>query len=767
MISESLMLILVLLATGAATLIYWLRKHVGVSPNAAATKSGHTANRGDHTAAMVEDKQEAPSRADVGDVAGRAATLQDAQIETGEEGATQAPSDTAATADSGSEAQQDSFQGKVETSQKSLGDAYEQSHATAPVRIAGSAPGVEAPENSESKTEVHIESQYHHAGGDGPAAESSTEALAPASPDGEEHGPSSQEEEPRRSAPSNLLSPGTSEAPATDEMESGSSEHEQSPGVPEDLATTTDQEDASSETASVHAGGGVVPDSRPDISEVTRVYSEVVRVTSGKPETGDDVAPEEAQLPEGRVGRGPKKTPGKYKGLDRTAPQPQDTDRQEVGGEGGELTKRDRSLPIEVRLRFDRGGFCSVSFIAKRSAGLPEGMTVAAQAGEVELRAMQDEWYQDVVPDDISCLLRDGTVWTQEGANGKCRWSLSGRALYVLADRSDISGYVSQTCLDLGRVHAVLCSEPIRSRVEEAIQKTRAEPTTVLDESLGAPPGWIVFQGVVPKAPVAPVGEADIFNALRPLPRIKISLERGIRLEYANWLEGHAPSIRVYGDAEHTAEVRIDGQVAACGEDGTYRAPGWDLIGSHSVWCSGMSKSYSIVPFTASWEHWDAYAFPVTYGSQRSIAICGPLVRCVSDAPQSQAFSVSVPESNPVLVGQAPGQHALAVSVSGVRGIPRIASPLFCPVWALPRDPLRCDKKTAYILLIGAMAAPDAKRENLQGKGAGSDRDVDAWCRLILDANRKGLKTQPHTEAVRDLWLSYKRLARRIWRARK
>ena len=455
----------------------------------------------------------------------------------------------------------------------------------------------------------------------------------------------------------------------------------------------------------------------------------------------------------------------RYQGLVRTAPQIRGAEPQPSRAGDEDPADLELSLPIQVRLRFNHDGFCDVSLIAKRSAGLPEDLTVSGSAGEVTLRAMQDEWYQDVVPDDISRLLRDGTVWTQEGANGQCRWSLSGRTLYVLADRPDISGYVSQPCLELGRSHVVLCSEPVRSRVEEAILETGAQPATVLDESFGGPPGWVVLRDVVPNTPVAPSGEVDIFNALRPLPGIKIRFERGIRLKRGNWLDGYPPSIRVYGDPEHAAEVRIDDQVAACDADGTYRAPGWHTVGSHSVWCSGTSRSYSIVPFEVSWELWEAYAFPAARSDTGKLTICGPIVRAASAGPCGTGASIAVPETNPVLLGPEPGQIAMAVRASSLRGAPRIASPCFRPIWALPRDPLHCDKETTRIVLVAGTDAPATPKEPGVGQVTGAGANVGEWYRLILDANRKGMKTNPETESVRALWFSYKRLARRIWRA--
>ena len=484
-------------------------------------------------------------------------------------------------------------------------------------------------------------------------------------------------------------------------------------------------------------------------------------------EEGDEPSVEPASIDQPpRTKRSRRKNVRQYKGLVRAAPQPLDAAQQSECPREEKSAQRARSLPIEVRLRFVRGGCCSVSLIAKRSASLPENLTAVARADGVNLRAMQDEWYQDVVPDDFSRVLRYGTVWTHEGDNGQCTWSLSGREFYVMAGRRDISGYVSQPCLDLGRNHVVLCTERLRNRVEEAIRETGAQPTTVLGKSFGAPPGWIVVRNIVPNEAVPPADDPDIFNALRPLPRIEISLERGIRLGYANWLDGHPPSIRVYGDPEHASETRIDGRVAERMADGTYGVSGWDAVGSHRVWCRGTSRSYSIVPFEASWDPWDAHAFLVAGSRSQKLAVCGPIVRAATAEPWGSE-SLSVPGTNPVLLGPEAGQIVIAVRASPLRGAPRIASPDFRPIWALPHDPLHCDKKTTGILCVAGSEPVEPREQQGGGLNWRSDVDVARWCQLILDANRKGMTTEPDTESVRTLWLSHKRLARRIWRSRR
>jgi hypothetical protein len=464
----------------------------------------------------------------------------------------------------------------------------------------------------------------------------------------------------------------------------------------------------------------------------------------------------------------PKKEPRKYAGLARKPPEREDTGRRASRAVREDTEKRDRSLPIEVRLLFDRGGFCTVSLIARRSPGMPEDLTVADQSGEIDLRGMQDDWYQDVVPGDISHVLREGRVWTWEDETGQYRWSLSGRELFVLAARTDVRGYISQPCLELGREHMVLCTDDVRGNVEEAIRACGAAPREALNSSFGVPTGWVVFKNIIPTNPAAPVSEADILNALRPLPKIEIALEAGIRLEYTTWLEGYPPLIRVYGDTEHTAEVFIDGYIARrYAEDGAYRVSGWDSVGLHSVWCGGTRKSYTVVPFTASWEAWDAYTFAIAFRSDQSMSICGPVVCAKSGESQVMAPSFLVPESNPVVLGATPGQYLVATKASAVRGLPCIVSPSFQPIWALPRDPLHCHKKTVRIILMREALPSESDGPVQKCTRRMVNDDVLAWCRIILGASRKGLQTEPDNENVWKIWLSYKRLALQIWRARK
>jgi hypothetical protein len=483
----------------------------------------------------------------------------------------------------------------------------------------------------------------------------------------------------------------------------------------------------------------------------------------GAEPTTEEVTPASPAGSEPRCRARSSQDPGKYTGLTRRRPGAGNSDTQRVRGATADTGGRQRSLPIEIRLRFDRGGFCSVGLIARRSPGQPDTLSVVVDSGVMDLHAMQDEWYQDVISDRIATLLQTGVVWRREGDADGSRWSLSGRELYVLGNQPDVSGWISQPCLKLGRKHMVLCTERIRLAAEEVLRSAGVDCSLVLDVSHGCPEGWLIIRDVVPVHPVPPVTEADILNALRPLPELEMTLEGGIRLEYATWLEEYPPLVRVYGDPADVNEVLIDGRPAVRGEDGACRAPGWDARGTHNVWCKGVSRSYTISSFEATWEPWHAHTFPLATAPNRSLSICGPLVWETSANRTTRVPVIEVPETHSAIIGAIPGQCTFAMPTSRLPGSPYVASPSFEPVWALPPYPLHCTKGTDRILFLGEHVEPSRDLTTSRAKGDRSARE--SWARLILDASRKGLTTAPDTERVRTLWAQYKRVARQIWRS--
>lgn len=439
---------------------------------------------------------------------------------------------------------------------------------------------------------------------------------------------------------------------------------------------------------------------------------------------------------------------------------------------------RDRALPIEVRLVFEKAGFCMVSLLPRRALALPAELAVSGSGDPPDLIALQDEWYQDVALPDAGALLRGGIEWEGAFSDGRTvRWSLSGREIYVLCRHDDLNGFVSTPRLILGEEHeqVILCTSERLEEVRGAIELTGSPDPVMLDGANGMPLGWVGLRGVFPRTPVAPSPLGDILDALRPLAHVEIVLQGGIRLERLTWLSGYPPRIRLRGDVGAIGNVVIDGREGTLSPDGGYVIPGWNLPGQHQVWCASASRSYSIREGAEDWEAWDAYTWSMgdfsAEGERNRPAICGVLIR-PSRVAHKESRTVVVPASNSLLLGAVPGQiHTCGVRRDVRAGI-CTGFPWFDPVWAIPADVLQCDKRVARVLLMGD-PRPAGGQEPPQGAGglgrlqrAGREqaRRIEAWCSAILTAGRKGLRTEPPRADVAGLWQEYKRHAKAIWR---
>lgn len=431
----------------------------------------------------------------------------------------------------------------------------------------------------------------------------------------------------------------------------------------------------------------------------------------------------------------------------------------------GNTGNHSRASTIDVRLLFQRGGYCSVSLLPKRSSESPEELMVDCRDSSIKLVALEHEWYQDIVPDDLGEILREGIVLADVSTGEE--WVLSGREVFVLAHGATHRGFVTCPRLTLGRDHVVLCVTSRLPEVEDALREAGCASWTRLAEDDGVPRGWTVTRGVSPAKAVPLRDDQDILNILRPLPDVEIALEGGIRLAYNSWLHGHPPSIRVYGAPEYTEVVLIDGQEAVRSENQGYTAPGWADLGEHQVWCSNTSASYSIVMSDADWRFWPAYSFALSGNPARQFSFCGPLVRPVDHAANSgsdpaDAQPIQVPPSNPVLIGARPGEVFIADRRCDIRGARCLCLPPFDPVWALPAQPLHCDKEVSRVLLIGNATGVHELSGHRRSMRRGAN--IERWFRLILDASRKGLAVQPRDASMDQLWQSYKTAARNLRR---
>jgi hypothetical protein len=426
---------------------------------------------------------------------------------------------------------------------------------------------------------------------------------------------------------------------------------------------------------------------------------------------------------------------------------PRSRDKQVEKPESNRAAAAEAVSSIRVRLTFDRLGFCTFSLLPERTSGLDDEVLVSRGGRETRLLG-QEVWYEDLPFSEAGAELRTGIELRGKLADGRRgRWLLTGRDLYVLASHPSATGFVSTDRLALGRAHIVLCVTEIIETVEAILNEAGCSGYTKIDETYGVPSGWVALRHVSPTEAIPLDPGIDDFYAIKPAPDIEIELEGGLRLRNSVWIAGYPPRIKLLGECNVPVKVLIDGKEGQGCADRSFAADGFDLIGDHFVYCEGLScsASYSIEEPLESWEPWAAHC----YGGGE---ICGPLVQ---ESPENaERRIVTVPMSNPVLLGASPGMIFYCSRRSAARW--KGYAP-FDPVWALPAHPLTSNKNEARIIQLA-----DIPVISVHGRYANAALN---WSNAILDASRKGLRIANESIQSKESWSTYKKVARSIWRA--
>jgi hypothetical protein len=403
-------------------------------------------------------------------------------------------------------------------------------------------------------------------------------------------------------------------------------------------------------------------------------------------------------------------------------------------------------------LLFERSGHFRIGLLPQRDADFPEEIVLGQGDNKYIVSAVHDNWYEDVFPENLSDLLSVGIAW--EGCYESevlGYWSLSGRDIYVLAKGSDLNGSVQTTRLKIGRNHVVLCRNLLFPEVEPILHRTGCENFTTMTDPYGALAGWTVIRDVVPTNVLRIDNGPEILSILQPEPELEIEFQGGIYLQQSTWLRGFPPYIRVSGTIGPEIEVFIDGNKAIVGADSSFWSQEYDTVGEHrvSIPAGNISRTYRIYESNESWAPWDAH-------SLSHIHICGPLLLSwdTEDTPRI----VVVPSCNSLILGAKPGDIAWCSLIPGSK---QVSCVTFHPVWALPRDVFRCEKKTTNILLLDARSLTQVQRYQFTGKDAGR---ILAWSAAILNASRKGLSVESSDEHAVVLWREYRKYARSLWK---
>lgn len=118
---------------------------------------------------------------------------------------------------------------------------------------------------------------------------------------------------------------------------------------------------------------------------------------------------------------------------------------------------------------------------------------------------------------------------------------------------------------------------------------------------------------------------------------------------------------------------------------------------------------------------------------------------------------LSVPATNPVLVGARPGDIYTSRCRTDIRAHDLAVFPPFEAVWAFPGDVFHCSRRSR---IISVQATAPIRVPAVRGS-ATEVRRLRAWCSMILDANKR-LALESDDPLIRKLWAEYRCTARDI-----
>ncbi len=258
------------------------------------------------------------------------------------------------------------------------------------------------------------------------------------------------------------------------------------------------------------------------------------------------------------------------------------------------------SLEVRLQLMLSRAGDVHAALLFKRPGGFPASLTVKVRSKEIPLSAYGDEWYAAEMADPafLGDTLKQGFI-ASERVTGDARtiWMLSaGREIYVAAPQPGLGGFHAAARLALGRTQIVLVREHLQAQALELLAATCGKPVPRFAQDRAYLPGWAVFGPALPLKSLVQVPGEEAMNLLRPLPDLSILLEGGLCLRGTEWLEGFPPQITVAGSVPEGERVLIDAIAASSDSTGVYETPGCYSVGDHTIWCAGISRSYTISP---------------------------------------------------------------------------------------------------------------------------------------------------------------------------
>jgi len=309
-----------------------------------------------------------------------------------------------------------------------------------------------------------------------------------------------------------------------------------------------------------------------------------------------------------------------------------------------------RVASIELWLDFRRRR-AEISMVARR----PEGFPTQINDGEFVFVSSQERWYEPVLLDQgdgyhLEYGLRVSS-W-DEGRN----YILNCRAANVipLTPSDEFSGLISDHALRENTKCAVLCKSSMQDTVRGFLEQVCGRQVIARsDQTL--PEGWVLFADVIPKSVIDPPSGLE---RLRIESSVTLIPQGGLRLKRRwTWLSGAMGRVTIVGTYD-ASTVRIDGEAAVVGEDGTLPAGPLSTTADHTVDIGNqLRQRISVVEGQVSPD-------------------CKPWH---AESSRSSNDPLILPRGHWVLVGSRPGQH-LYVDASDHGALVR---PQFNAVWAI------------------------------------------------------------------------------------
>jgi hypothetical protein len=270
--------------------------------------------------------------------------------------------------------------------------------------------------------------------------------------------------------------------------------------------------------------------------------------------------------------------------------------------------------PAEARLRLMLHPIrraATLSAVLARPVGYPDHVNLLLDDGAA-VSAYSEDRYDDIDLD-----------WTPDLLSGEIRldckegyqWLRSARRIHIFGEVADEPGVVSVGSAALSSPSTIVCRVEDAMAVRAAAEACGSPPLLSHDYWSGIPNGWTILAGYWPIQSATSELTSGM-TGLDPGVGSEIRFSAGLRIRSASFAEGSPPRIEI-SPLPAGAVVTIDGQPSELGEDGAWRADGWDRPGDHLIdVLPGPSAAYRVLedPWSkGGWEAWDAH--PERFGA--------------------------------------------------------------------------------------------------------------------------------------------------------